>query len=46
MKQRNFRMIETNGIRLRTVVEGAGHWVQMEKPAETTALILRFLRGL
>ena len=24
MKQRNFRMIETNGIRLRTVVEGEG----------------------
>lgn len=27
-------------------VAGAGHWVQMEKPAETTALILRFLQGL
>jgi pimeloyl-ACP methyl ester carboxylesterase len=28
------------------IVEGAGHWVQMEKPKETTALILRFLQGL
>ena len=26
--------------------EGAGHWVQAEKPQETTACILRFLRGL
>ena len=25
-------------------VEGAGHWVQQEQPAEVTALLLRFLR--
>ena len=28
------------------LVEGAGHWVQMEKPAETNQLILRFLKEL
>ncbi len=33
-------------LRFIEIVEGAGHWVQMEKPKETTALILRFLRGL
>jgi pimeloyl-ACP methyl ester carboxylesterase len=33
-------------LRFLEIVEGAGHWVQMEKPKETTALILRFLRGL
>ncbi|HXY27941.1 MAG TPA: alpha/beta hydrolase, partial [Acidimicrobiales bacterium] len=26
-----------------TVVEGAGHWVQQEKPAETNAALLAFL---
>ena len=26
-----------------TVVEGAGHWVQQEKPAETNAALLEFL---
>ena len=26
--------------------ENAGHWMQMERPKETTALILRFLQGL
>jgi pimeloyl-ACP methyl ester carboxylesterase len=33
-------------LRFIEIVEGAGHWVQMEKPQETTALILRFLQGL
>lgn len=33
-------------LRFIEVVEGAGHWVQMEKPEQTTALMLRFLRGL
>jgi pimeloyl-ACP methyl ester carboxylesterase len=33
-------------LRFIELVPGAGHWVQMEKPQETTALLLRFLRGL
>lgn len=31
-------------LRFIELIEGAGHWVQMEKPAQTTAQILRFLR--
>jgi pimeloyl-ACP methyl ester carboxylesterase len=27
-------------------VEGSGHWLQVEKPDQTTELILRFLKGL
>jgi len=34
----DMRFIET--------VEEAGHWVQMEKPEQTTALMLRFLKEL
>ncbi len=30
-------------LRFIELIEGAAHWVQAEKPAETTALILRFL---
>jgi pimeloyl-ACP methyl ester carboxylesterase len=26
-----------------TTVEGAGHWVQQERPTETNAALLRFL---
>jgi len=33
-------------LRFIELVEDAGHWVQMEKPKETTALILRFLQSL
>jgi pimeloyl-ACP methyl ester carboxylesterase len=29
-----------------TTVDGAGHWVQQEKPAETNAALLAFLSGL
>lgn len=30
-------------LRFIEMVEGAGHWLQMEKSQETTALVLRFL---
>lgn len=33
-------------LRFIEIVAGAGHWVPMEKPAATTALILRFLKEL
>jgi pimeloyl-ACP methyl ester carboxylesterase len=29
-----------------TLIEGAGHWVQQEKPAETNAALEAFVRGL
>jgi pimeloyl-ACP methyl ester carboxylesterase len=29
-----------------TLIEGAGHWVQQENPAETNAALLAFVRGL
>jgi pimeloyl-ACP methyl ester carboxylesterase len=32
-------------LRFIEIIDGAGHWVQMEKPAETTAAILRFLHS-
>jgi pimeloyl-ACP methyl ester carboxylesterase len=28
------------------IIEGAGHWVQQEKPDEVNAALLEFLRGL
>ena len=31
-------------LRFIDIVAGAGHWLQVEKPAETTAQMLRFLR--
>ncbi|MEN9726829.1 MAG: hypothetical protein RL434_1195 [Pseudomonadota bacterium] len=33
-------------LRFMELIEGAGHWLQVEKPAETTALVLRFLRDV
>lgn len=33
-------------LRFIEIIEGAGHWLQVEKPAETTAQILRFLQLL
>ena len=33
-------------LRFMEVIKGAGHWVQAEKPDETTALIKRFLNSL
>ena len=29
-----------------TIIDGAGHWVQQEAPAETTAALLSFLATL
>jgi pimeloyl-ACP methyl ester carboxylesterase len=29
-----------------TLIPGAGHWIQQEKPAETNALLLGFLKGI
>jgi pimeloyl-ACP methyl ester carboxylesterase len=33
-------------LRLVQVLEGAGHWVQQERPAEVNAALIEFLRGL
>ena len=33
-------------LRFIEIIEGAGHWLQVEKPAETTAQMLRFLAQL
>jgi pimeloyl-ACP methyl ester carboxylesterase len=33
-------------LRFIEIVDGAGHWVQMEQPGPTTALILRFFSSL
>jgi pimeloyl-ACP methyl ester carboxylesterase len=29
-----------------TIIDGAGHWIQQERPAETNALLLEFLRAI
>jgi pimeloyl-ACP methyl ester carboxylesterase len=33
-------------VRIVRLIEGAGHWVQQERPAEVNAALLEFLRGL
>jgi pimeloyl-ACP methyl ester carboxylesterase len=33
-------------LRSQTVVKGAGHWLQQERPDEVNAGLLAFLRGL
>lgn len=34
------------GLRTKVIVDGAGHWIQQEKPAEVNAALLEFLKGL
>lgn len=34
------------GLRRTLLIEGAGHWIQQERPAEVNAALLEFLRGL
>jgi pimeloyl-ACP methyl ester carboxylesterase len=36
----------TSDLRLVKLVEGAGHWVQQERPAEVNSALLEFLAGL
>jgi pimeloyl-ACP methyl ester carboxylesterase len=33
-------------LRLVEMIDGGGHWIQQEKPAETTAALLKFLAKL
>jgi len=33
-------------LRILRLIEGAGHWVQQERPAEVNAALLEFLRSL
>lgn len=33
-------------LRRTVLIEGAGHWIQQERPAEVTAALLEFLQGL
>ena len=37
---------QMSDLRLVELIEGAGHWVQQERPAEVNAAINQFLRGL
>jgi pimeloyl-ACP methyl ester carboxylesterase len=34
------------GLRRTVLIEDAGHWIQQERPAEVSAALLDFLRGL
>ncbi|MFD7843705.1 hypothetical protein ACFV4K_12330 [Nocardia sp. NPDC059764] len=40
--------VATSGIELRVVEhgEGAGHWIQQQRPEEVDAALLEFARGL
>lgn len=42
-----FKALETNVPKLakKQVIQGAGHWVQQERPAEVSELLLEFLAG-
>lgn len=33
-------------LRAKILIEGAGHWIQQEKPAEVNAALVHFLRGI
>ena len=37
---------QVSDLRLVRLIEGAGHWVQQERPAEVNAALLEFLHGL
>ncbi len=39
------RLKQVPGYRGMTVIEGAGHWTQMERPAEVNAALLGYLHG-
>lgn len=34
------------GLREQVLIDGAGHWIQQERPAEVNAVLLKFLAGL
>jgi pimeloyl-ACP methyl ester carboxylesterase len=34
------------GLRRSVMLEGAGHWIQQERPEEVNAALIEFLRGL
>ena len=47
----NIDMVEnmkrwTDDLRICEIMEGAGHWIQQERPAQVTQLLLSFLAGL
>ena len=45
MYRRDFDLLEQTmpNLTAKTLIQGAGHWVQQEKPAEVNACLLRFL---
>ncbi len=40
--------LETNvpNVKKKVVVEGAGHWIQQERPDEVNRLLIEFLKSL